>query len=164
MGLRGPKPTPSAVKIARGTYRADRAAACEAQPLGKPTCPNFLSTDERKEFRRVVRLLSSMGLIGAIDGNALARYARLWCRWRQAEQMITKTGDVFPIKDSDGKVKCLQQSPYVSIARSLSEQLDKLEASFGMNPSARSRIEVAPPQSQADPKARFFDTPMRMVE
>src|SRR4051794_28256034 len=117
MGLRGPKPTPTAVKLARGTYRPDRAAGSEAQPTGKPTCPKFLSADERTEFRRIVRLLSGMGLVGAVDGNALARYARLWCRWRQAEQMITKTGDVFPIKDADGKVKCLQQSPYVSIAR-----------------------------------------------
>ena len=98
-----------------------------------------------------------MDLIGKIDGNALARYASTWHRWRQCVEMIGRTGEVVPIKNDDGSLKYLQTSPYVSTARQLADQLQKLEQSLGMNPSARSRIEVplSPPQREAA-KSRFF--------
>ena len=158
MGARGPKPTPSAVKHARGTYRPDRAAANEAQPVGKPTCPAWLTKEAKAEFRRVVKVLDELNLIGKVDGNAIARYAQTWCRWRQAVQMIERDGEVVPIENDDGSLKYLQQSPHVSIARQLADQLQRLEQSLGMNPSARSRIEVplSVPQ-EATGKSRFFN-------
>lgn len=158
MGIRGPKPLPSAIKQARGTFRADRAAANEPIAAGKPVCPQWLGDDAKREFRRVMKWLAEMGVTGRVDANALTRYSVLWVRWRSAEQMIAKTGEVFPLKDENGKLKYLQQSPYVAIARSLSEQLGRLEDSFGMNPSSRSRLNVT--TSAVNPtensKARFF--------
>ena len=167
MGARGPKPLPSALKQQRGTYRADRAAACEAQPIGKPKPSAWLkqNPDALNEFRRLVRELSALGLIGSIDTNALTRYCVLWVRWRQAEDMVKKGGDTFVLKGDDGKVKTIMPSPHVSIARQLSEQLGRIEAEFGMNPSSRSRIEVAPPAPpQEQPKSRFFDHPLRLAQ
>lgn len=158
MGKRGPRPLPSAIKHARGTYRTDRAAANEPTPTGRPSCPKWLSPDAAKEFRRLVKQLSEMQLIGSIDQNALARYASTWVRWRQAIQMIERGGEVTVLKDSDGKVKYVQQSPFSTIARQLSDQLGRLEGEFGMTPSSRSRIEVAPAPPPAEPagKGRFF--------
>lgn len=165
MGLRGPVPTPSAVKQARGTYRADRAARNEAKPTGKPSCPAWMNADAKREFRRVVKMLAAMGLVGAADGNALTRYAVTWCRWRQAVQMIEKGGEVAVYKDENGKVKAIQPSAFNSIARSLAEELSRLEMQLGMNPAARSRIEVqAPPVAASEPKARFFDAPLRIAQ
>jgi hypothetical protein len=74
--------------------------------------------------------------------------------------MIERGGEVTLYKDEAGKVKAVQPSAFASIARGLSEQLDRLEQSFGMNPSARSRIEVSPAAvfaSVPDAKTRFFD-------
>lgn len=157
MGMRGPKPVPSAVKQARGTFRADRAATNEPVATGKPLCPQWLGEDAKREFRRVMKMLGDMGVTGRVDTNALTRYAVLWVRWRAAEQMIAKTGEVFPMRDDAGKVKYLQQSPYVAIARSLSEQLGRLEDSFGMTPSSRSRLNVSTPAVVENTKSRFFD-------
>jgi P27 family predicted phage terminase small subunit len=160
MGLRGPTPTPSAIKLQRGTYRADRAARNEAKATGKPTCPAWLSKDAKKEWRRVVKLLADLGLIGAADGNALTRYAVTWVRWRQAVQMIDKGGEVVVYRDEQNKPKSVQPSAFNSIARSLADELSRLEMQLGMNPAARSRIEVAPPAAAAsEPKSRFFDPP-----
>lgn len=159
MGKRGPRPLPSAVKQARGTYRPDRAAGNEPQPVGIPKCPSWLNADGKKEFRRLLKVLGEMGLLGAADQNALARYASTWVRWRQAVQMVERGGEVTIYKDEDGRVKSIQPAAFASIARGLAEQLDKLESAFGMNPSARSRIEVAPPPvagSTAESKSRFF--------
>lgn len=166
MGRRGPKPLPTAVRLARGTYRPDRAAANEPLVYGKPKAPAWLKSnpDAAKEFRRLVKELAAMGVVGSVDANALARYCVLWVRWRQAEEMIKRAGDTFVIKDSDGKVKTVMPSPHVAIARQLSEQLGRLEGEFGMTPSSRSRIEVAPPAPAAGPEQSFFDdTPMRIA-
>lgn len=163
MGSRGPLPLPTSVKAARGTLRPCRVAANEAKPTGRPKPPKDFTPDQKKEFNRLAKLLGAMGLVGEADGNALERYVRTWLRWRQSEQMIQKTGDVLPLKDSEGRMK-LKRSPYVDVAATLAAQLDKLEQAFGMTPSARSRIEVAPPPGGVDPKDRFFDdAPMRIA-
>ena len=151
MGTRGPQPLPSAVKQARGTYRPDRAAGNEATPLGKPMCPNWLNADAKKEFRRLVKLLGGMGLVGAVDSNALARYASTWVRWRQSAALLEKAGEVVIYKDENGKPKSVQPSAFASIVRGLSEELSRMEAAFGMTPSSRSRINVAPVLPEIQP-------------
>lgn len=167
MGKRGPKPLPTAIRLARGTYRPDRAAFNEPIASGRPKAPAMLkgNPDALKEFRRLVKELSALGILGSVDANALARYSVLWVRWRQAEEMLKKTGDTLVIRDAEGRVKHVLPSPHVSIARSLSEQLGRLEGEFGMTPSSRSRIEVQPPApaANADTKSRFFE-PMRIAQ
>jgi P27 family predicted phage terminase small subunit len=125
-----------------------------------------LSKDAAKEFRRLVKMLDDMGLLGSADENALARYATTWCRWRQAVQLLEKGGEVVVYRDGDGKAKSVQVSAFNSIARSLAEELSRLEQAFGMTPSARSRIEVATPSAPASApngKGRFFDAGMRLA-
>lgn len=147
MGARGPQSKPTALKVAEGTYRADRAPANEAKAEGKPTCPSWLSKDEKAEFRRISKQLHAMGLAGKIDSNILARYVVLWMRWRQAEAMVNKLGESIPIRDDAGNVKSFKRSPYAVAANELAGQLHRLESALGMNPSARSRINVEAPAS-----------------
>ena len=153
----GPRPTPVAILKQRGTFRPDRQKD-GAVATGTPTCPSWLNKDAKKEFRRLVKMLGAIGVIGSVDGNALARYAATWVRWRQALQMIERGGEVTIYKDEAGKVKAVQPSAFNAIARGLAEQLDRLEQSMGLNPSARSRLTVQPPAAPAhDSKSRFFD-------
>jgi P27 family predicted phage terminase small subunit len=145
MGARGPKPKPTAVKKAQGTYRADRAPANEPTAAGRPACPDWLTDDASREFDRLATLLGEMGVLGTIDANALARYCTSWVRWRQSVQMLERAGDT--VEGAQGGVRT---SPYVAIARDLGAELQRLEQSLGMNPSARSRIEVKTTEKQDD--------------
>lgn len=169
MGARGPKPTPSAIKHARGTFRSDRAVN-EAAPLGKPTCPSWMvDKDARREFRRLVKLLGEMRLTGAADQNLIVRYCTSWVRWRRVAQVLLANAgaEVATYKDEAGKVKAMQVSALHSIARSLADELGRMETSLGMSPSARSRIEVAPLIASAatgEGKSRFFNPPMKIAE
>lgn len=100
-----------------------------------------------------------MSVLSRIDGNALARYCRLWSRWKKVEQFIDKHGDTYPIKDDSGKIKCLMPFPQVAIAHKLAGLLGRLEQEFGLTPSARSRIAVPPRTgngASASGKSRFF--------
>lgn len=161
MGRRGPKPLPSAIKQARGTFRADRAAANEAASIGRPKMPKWLTdTDARREFRRVSRVLTAMGLVGRADSNLIARYAVTSVRWRRVIQtlMANPGAEVAVYRDANGQPKSVQVSALNSNARSLGDELSRAEQQLGMNPSARSRIEVSIPiPAPADPAADFFD-------
>jgi len=124
-------------------------------PAGTPKCPSWLDKDAKAAWRQLVPLLEEMRVLTRIDSNALARYCRLWSRWRKAEKFIEEKGEVYTLKDEKGNVRCVQQFPQVSIANKLAQQLTKLEQEFGMTPSARTRIQitVATPMSN---KSRFF--------
>ncbi len=103
-------------------------------------------------------MLDGMGVLTRVDGNALARYCRLWSRWRKAEEFIDGKGEMYPLKDDKGGVKCFMQWPQVAIANKLAQQLTRLEQEFGMTPSARSRIQIERWTGEKDHgKARFFE-------
>lgn len=161
MGRRGPAPTPTAILRLRGSKlvnQRDRYRATEAKgPPGTPDCPDWLDQDAKAAWEHLVPQLESMGVLTRIDGNALARYCKLWARWRKAEAFLDKNGEVYPLRDEKGKVKYLAQFPQVSIAANLAQQLTRLEQEFGLTPSARTRIQVDPGLPVSDPvKSRFF--------
>ncbi len=159
MGRRGPAPTPTAVLKLRGsTLVSKKRLASEVQgPHGLPQCPDWLVDDARTMWDHLIPMLEGMGVLTRIDGNALARYCRLWSRWRKVEEYLDKHGDMYPLKDEQGRVRCVQQWPQVSIAAKLSQQLTRLKQEFGMTPSARSRVVVSCSERQsATNKSRYF--------
>lgn len=161
MGRRGPAPTPTALLKLRGSSLASkRREIAEAHgPPGTPRCPPWLDKNAKAAWRHLVPLLDTMGVLTRIDGQALARYCRLWSRWRKMEAFIEEKGEMYPLRGDDGQVRCFQQWPQVAIANKLSQQLTRLEQEFGMTPSARARLEIVPRvQEDATGKARFFIT------
>ncbi len=160
MGRRGPPPTPTeSLKLRGSTLVTKRRQRSETKgPSGIPTCPDWLDGDGKTMWKTLVPLLEGMAVLTRIDGNALARYCRLWSRWRKAESFIDQHGEMYPLKDDSGKVKYMQQWPQVAIANKLAQQLTRLEQEFGMTPSARSRIQIERRSGEKDHgKARFFD-------
>ncbi len=160
MSKRGPKPTPTAVRKLRGsTLVSKRREAAEVKgPAGAPDRPDWLDDEARLAWDRVVPLLEGMGVLTRVDGNALARYCRLWSRWRKAESFIEEKGEMYPLRDDKGGVKCFMQWPQVAIANKLAQQLTRLEQEFGMTPSARARLQLAPTDTGliGSAKSRFF--------
>src|SRR3954453_3758290 len=98
-----------------------------------------------------------MRVLAAVDRNALARYCVLWSRWKTAELFLAKNGSVYTLKDDKGAVRCVQQFPQVSIAHRLAMALSRLEAEFGLTPSARARIEALPDAPVRSPEEDEFE-------
>ena len=158
MGRRGPAPTPTPIlKLRSSSLVTKRREQREPKPqAGPPRCPSWLDTDARAAWRQLAPQLKAMRVLTKIDGHALARYCRFWSRWRRAEAFIEKNGDVYPLKDENGRIKCLMPFPQVAVANKLAQQLTRLEQEFGMTPSARTRIRVERAEEQVDPLQEFL--------
>ena len=152
MGKRGPAPTPTAMLKLRGSWRAD-INENEPQPDAvAPEKPDELPAEAEAVWDRLISELELMHVLTRADGFALELLARTWGKWMEAERKIEEVGSVYPIKNPDGSIKYLQQTPWVAMSRNYGAELNRLLQQFGLTPSARSRITTAVKNEQpADP-------------
>jgi P27 family predicted phage terminase small subunit len=143
VGKRGPKPTPTAILNARGSWRGKKNKDEPVMDATAPQCPDWLDAQAKAYWAEIAPMLSEGKVLRRIDRAALARYCQLLARWRRCEEFIAKHGDTYPIKDDAGHVKGVKEFPQVRRASDLSAQLCRLEAEFGMTPSSRSRVVAA---------------------
>jgi P27 family predicted phage terminase small subunit len=149
---------PSALKLLQGTFRKDRAPKREPKPPAgdrPPSPPSYLGKVARAEWARLAKRLHGVGLLTEVDRSKFAMYCQAYARWQEAEQVITEQGMTFM---TDKGYVC--QRPEVSISNKQCEIARKIGGEFGLDPAARSRIDVpepAPPKDAAAQKrARFF--------
>lgn len=160
MGLRGPKPLPANVRAFTGTaHRPLRAAdlADGVHPVvGLPPMPKHLAAEARKEWKRITPELLELGLLTRIDGAALELYCRAYGRLQQVERALTARaaaavqagGDVTDALFMQTPTGFVRESILSRMAADLSQQVDRYLASFGMSPSARSRVTASRNDSQ----------------
>lgn len=124
-----------------------RKPIADARPLpaslaALPRCPDHLSADARKEWRRLAGPLHKMGVLTVCDRAILAAYCQAWARWVEAERRLAETPPL--LKTPSGYV---QQSPWLAVANKQMELMARAMAELGLTPSARSRLGlgVAPP-------------------
>ena len=139
MGIRGPAPKPTAVKILQGKPGHRPLPANEPRPsAGRlPSAPRFLGEEARKEWKRLAPRLHAVGLLTEADHDALALYCETWATWKRAEEQVRRKGEV--VKTTNGNVI---QNPYLAIANRAKRDALLLLREFGMTPSARSRVNV----------------------
>lgn len=138
MGKRGPVKEPAALKMAKGTYRADRDAL-PAMPHGEPAAPQWLSVESREVWEIVLGELRTVdGLLARVDAFALARYCDDWVQYWAASRIIAASGMV-SVSDNGAEY----QHPAVGIRNKAADRMSRFEARFGMTPSDRSGLHVA---------------------
>ena len=152
MGRRGPPPEPTKLRVLKGNPSKRPVNEREPEPRATaPRCPEWLSVHAKRVWHRLVPELKAMRVLTYIDGDALTAYCQTYARWQAAEEFIQKHGEAYPLRDEQGRIRCMQQFPQVAIARNLILVLRAYQQEFGMTPSARSRVVVAPnPDSRGD--------------
>ena len=88
---RGPKPTPTAILKARGSWRAkDRPDADNSVPVERPVMPDFITGFARTKWYELCTLLLNARILTKLDAFCLARYCvnlERWkdiCEWRKS--------------------------------------------------------------------------------
>lgn len=152
MGKRGPKPAPSAIKLARGTLKS-KPKTEPSPPVGGMPMPGHLGPVAQAKWREVLPLLLGVKVMTDADVEALARYCDTYEWWLATRAKLRKEGDTYPILNDAGEIKYIAQRPEVSIAHKLATQLRQLEQDFGLNPSARTSLHVEKPKAEGDDEA-----------
>lgn len=98
-----------------------------------PACPHWLCKVAKNEWKRVVPVLSRLGLLKSVDRAALAGYCQAYARWEQAERVLDK-GMIYQSKNG------VQAIPQVFIAQKYLQICKAFCAEFGMTPSSRGRM------------------------
>jgi P27 family predicted phage terminase small subunit len=160
MGARGPKPLPANVHMLRGNPSKKSLADLvdELQPeVEIPGCPPHLLPEARKEWKRITPELERYGLVSKLDRSALALYCQAWARWVWAERQLQRAqrlaeekmaeaeaagkeytgGDGLTVPTPNGH---MSYSPHWVIANKAMEQVHKYQASFGLDPASRGRV------------------------
>lgn len=137
MPRKGPKPTPTAILEARGSW-LPRYREGEPQPGSPlPDPPETLTGKAAELWTEVSRQLQAMNVGREPDAHALARYCELTVKfWDECQQ------------PNEGK--------HVERMCALNAALLRLEACFGLTPADRATLKVAP-SAKSESKARFFE-------
>jgi P27 family predicted phage terminase small subunit len=137
MAKPGRKPVPVALKIASG-MRKDRipSGALEA-PQGAPTAPEWLDAFGVEGFNRLAAAAGRLGLASPVDADQIAIFAVAYSRWRNATAAVEADGLMIEGAHG-GKIA----SPAVGIAERAEKTMSAVLATFGLNPSDRSRLKA----------------------
>lgn len=157
MGLRGPKPTPTVLKLIQGNpgKRPLNLSDGVNPPIQIPAAPKWLSTHASKEWRRIGAELAQLGLIAEIDKASLATYCQTWgdlCELEMAfaaqKRMVS---DKMGKNDTSLMAAYFQKTPTGFLRESavhkkiveMRSELDRYVRNFGLNPAARSRVSAS---------------------
>lgn len=160
MGLRGPRPQPTAVRELRGDPgKRGRPAGEEPRPEpAAPKMPRGLPREARAFWRRYAEGLARLGLLTEVDAPAFQMMAMHWQVCQDAMRELagkgTAAGGVLEMttEDEDGLER---KHPLLQVLRDNSSAFLRYAAHFGMSPSARAGMRVEPP-TVADPYEVFL--------
>ncbi len=150
MGRRGPKPKPTALKKAQGTFRKDRAATNEFAPTaGVPSCPAYLDELAREEWKRVAPELVEKKVLTLVDGAVLegscAAYSSAVKFQREADKKLM-------VKTPFGP----KVNPAEAVARKWWALARQLGAELGLTPASRTRVSMEKPAAPEDKSESFI--------
>lgn len=144
--MAGRRPKPTAVKALAGNPGKRKLNKSEPQFEGGPTCPEFLNTDARCEWNRIVVQLMHLNMLRSVDTAALAAYCLSYARWMAAEKIVNAEGQTIqdPLTNKAGDIVGykVKRHPATVIAREAQAAMLRAAGLFGFDPSSRSRISL----------------------
>ena len=138
MGKRGPKPTPTAILKARGSWRADKRDTLDAQntiPVKPPRCPIWLGTKGRQVWRYYAKRLANAGVLTELDRTTLALFCDAVEQYLQARDEL----DSNYYTNAAGQLK---SHPGLKIRNQAWSMVLKAGAELGLSPSARAGLRL----------------------
>ncbi|MES2126665.1 MAG: phage terminase small subunit P27 family [Pseudomonadota bacterium] len=153
----GRRPLPATVHAIRGNpskkSAAELAAARGSKPVdpatAAPSCPDFLTVDAKAEWRRIINDLVTLGVVTKIDRGELAVYCQAWGDWKFARKKITELQEAGFVESTPSGYK--QISAWMQVANRAEDRMRTSGSSFGLNPAARTRLQVRVPQGELFP-------------
>jgi P27 family predicted phage terminase small subunit len=154
MGLRGPAPKPTALKLLQGNAGHRALNAAEPKPVEQaPPCPRYIRDDPEaaKEWKRLTPILLRMRVLTEADATVLASLCLTHSHLlRNLDAMRKlnqgKSGIAGMVLQTKTGYLAANQI-YLNVTAAIDQEL-KLCRELGLTPSARSRIQTAGAEKQ----------------
>lgn len=157
----GRKPTP--LKLVDNVKARHTKETIDGRQSGEPegctdklTPPRTLSTDAKKEWRRVVKLYRQLNakIINDLDISTLSAYCESVAIYRKAQTEYQNKPLVY--MNADGRPA---ENPYISIMRREGQNIAKYAEQLCLSPIGRARMGVAAAKKEAesDPMAAYLN-------
>ncbi len=120
---------------------------------GRPSPPDWLGDDARREWARIVPLLEARGLLTLEARAALAGYCTAWGELAAAQRAILADGAT--VQGDDGVPRL---SPQLRRAEKARADLVRFSREFGITPASAASVRAGPSekdQAAAARRARF---------
>lgn len=140
MGLRGPAPKATALRVLEGNPSGRPVNDAEPRPIGKARVPSWLSKRGRKEWRALAPTLEACGCLTSADAVPFATLCDAIVNLADATRLVEEQGGI--IEDEHGR----RINPALRAQRNYTEVVLKLSQRFGLTPSDRTGIKVPKPK------------------
>lgn len=135
MGKRGPRPTPTELRVVRGD-RPDRINHDTPTPPSSDVIrPDWLSDQAAEVWDRLAPDLQRKGLLTSWDVDSFAVLCDAIVQYRAASKLVTQAGVMIK-----GRKDAVVKNPAMQLVRDSSQTIRAFAQEFGMTPSARSEI------------------------
>jgi P27 family predicted phage terminase small subunit len=137
-----------------GTKYRDRSKTTESKVSADvPKMPSYLSPDGRKEWRRLLPLLTERQSLTAGDAQGLALHCECFARWVACQKKINEEGitQTVTVLDKSGH-PVTRTKPHVclKIAQDCERSLRISLASLGLTPMSREKVIPAKPAEEQE--------------
>lgn len=136
----GRKPKPTATHKRQGTFRADRHTDGPDLPAGLGHPPAHLDNIAKREWRRVVPMLTEAGTLKQTHRAAMTGYCRSWSLYVEADKVVQKDGMML----LSAKTGQFYASPYLHAMTAAMKQMVAFAAELGMTPVSEARLKTGP--------------------
>lgn len=115
-----------------------------------PECPEVLDDAAREVWDELAPDLYMLGLINRLDQGELAVYCQAYADWKHARTMIQEVKNAARTKTAKREAGYIESTPsgykqisvWMQIANRAEERMRTSGALFGLNPSARARVQL----------------------
>ena len=128
--MRGRKPEPTNLKLARGIEPRRRKNEPKLAPVA-PAAPEILDAEAAAKWQELAPKLEKMGVLTAADADCLTLLCQAWSLAQQARRDLDTNG----MNLDSGK-----RNPSLLTWRENVALFARLSALFGLNPSDRTRV------------------------
>jgi P27 family predicted phage terminase small subunit len=148
--LRGPKPTPTYLKMLRGNPGKRALNNNEPMPEGDLTAPPDWMTETQKAGWNYAIEHAPTGLLKKLDRSVLAVWVAAEDLHRRASEQVDKFGILTKAPNTGLPI----QSPYLPVVNKQAQIILKAAEQLGFTPASRTRIQVEEPnRSENNPWA-----------
>ncbi|MGW4030759.1 phage terminase small subunit P27 family [Streptomyces sp. NPDC004838] len=146
MGMRGPAPKPTALRVLHGD-RKDRINTAEPRPdEGELTPPDWLSDQALEVWHALADDLTAKGVLTPWDCEAYANYCDAVARRRDAAEHVATEGAVVehPVfnKNGDQTGVRMGKNAWLLALDAADAQVRTYGARFGLTPSDRAQLKI----------------------